>query len=924
MLNRILGNEGSHNGAGKKNFFQPKLTINQPGDHYEQEADAMADKVMRMNDNTANQNFFKPSITPIQRKCQQCEEEEHIIRRKEGDGETQTVTGQTENYIGGLSGKGRSLTPDEKSFFEPRFGYDFSGVQLHTDTEANQSAKDINALAYTHGNHIVFGSNQYQPRTQDGNRLMAHELTHVVQQSAGAQIPLQRKPGDKDTRPEYQKEADELLTNANKRTVKTGSSSKSDDDLPVIKKYEAFVEAVVKNDKAAIPALLKDFLQSDVTKLPKLSPTRKNMAEIIAKLFTLGLSTEAEKLEQFFPPFEEKQSDNSGLLALKTFMWQAIAEKLPDASKIKDVAKAADVADTWTEFIRQLIKEISTIPAAGLKKEQAAGVTTRGRNIENTLTGHLNELNKLVLSSFIQFQVAYQVIFEKAVSDLESTRKDDTLKIAKQKLAALSGISLTGELLDSAIDTSKTKPVSTGGKFLTGRYVDYFMDAKDPNLRTVNIEFFNVNLESSPSEKSAALKRIQDIRNNQIAVLEHLYGFEKEKGALTAETKENAAAIDAAKGLKLEDDESWRKFLLQKYEANKKANGGDKVKAYQSVMEVIRIYMAAFTTHTSDNILDSGPNQLGIKYPRALTGQLIHDCGVYALRATYMLSLLRDHKDLQLVIRFIRLPQHTSLIITGDGLPTYFIQNNQFVFYEQNDMVKNREKFDKAIEKNDKKPPPKNAKEKAAAEAEAENEFLGEMAADLYIHGADQPYRMQTVDKDKPITKDSLWNFYLTRVVPDVFANDISPRYHFILDVYKDFYNKNFVPFWNDVVFKNWTAFKPKLIAAKADIAKAKPGKEQREAQAKFDALFNGYKKAVFDGFTPVEKEFAPVGKRIAELNLEVRSTKGVTASNAKMSNSDREIEMLGDWTFQQKDKATDKRLDIEFDPREMKAEPLD
>lgn len=91
----------------------------------------------------------------------------------------------TESYVGGLQGKGRSLSPEERNFFEPKFGYDFSQVQLHTDAGANDSAQNINARAYTYGNNIVFGAGQYQPGSESGMHLMAHELTHVIQQDNG-------------------------------------------------------------------------------------------------------------------------------------------------------------------------------------------------------------------------------------------------------------------------------------------------------------------------------------------------------------------------------------------------------------------------------------------------------------------------------------------------------------------------------------------------------------------------------------------------------------------------------------------------------------------------------------------------------------------------------------------------------------------
>ena len=188
-------------GEKRQGFFapiiQPKLTINQPNDMYEQEADAMADKVMRMSDNKNLQPpFFTPAISPIQRKCSECEEEEKVQMKQERGMATQdTATGSVNEA---LNAGGQPLTVDTRSFMEERFGYDFKNVQVHTDSLAHQSSKDINALAYTHGNHIVFGAGQYQPGSNSGKQLLAHELTHVVQQE-NDENKVQRKPLDQES-----------------------------------------------------------------------------------------------------------------------------------------------------------------------------------------------------------------------------------------------------------------------------------------------------------------------------------------------------------------------------------------------------------------------------------------------------------------------------------------------------------------------------------------------------------------------------------------------------------------------------------------------------------------------------------------------------------------------------------------------------
>ena len=167
--------------TANKTFFQPKLSINQANDSYEQEANAMAEKVVRP-DGKEN-SFFKPATNPIQRKCEACEEGE-MLQRKESSGQINGASSEVSSYVNSLASKGSSLPDGSRHFFESRFGHDFSGVKIHNDTAAAMSAQSINALAYTTGNHIVFNQSQFAPETKQGKQLLAHELTHVVQQNS--------------------------------------------------------------------------------------------------------------------------------------------------------------------------------------------------------------------------------------------------------------------------------------------------------------------------------------------------------------------------------------------------------------------------------------------------------------------------------------------------------------------------------------------------------------------------------------------------------------------------------------------------------------------------------------------------------------------------------------------------------------------
>ncbi len=102
------------------------------------------------------------------------------------------VTAEVESGINSLRNRGGISLPDsERSFFEPRFGRDFSDVRVHTGPDAAQIARSINARAFTIGRDVVFGANEYRPGTTEGRRLMAHELTHTVQQGVGKGLQRQ-------------------------------------------------------------------------------------------------------------------------------------------------------------------------------------------------------------------------------------------------------------------------------------------------------------------------------------------------------------------------------------------------------------------------------------------------------------------------------------------------------------------------------------------------------------------------------------------------------------------------------------------------------------------------------------------------------------------------------------------------------------
>jgi hypothetical protein len=254
FLQRTIGNQAVGR-LLKSGALQAKLRIGQPGDKYEQEADRVAEQVMRMSESSVNRKSKSPHTSPIHGTCTDCkdelqrqveeeedteeivqtkmisepivpeiqreaeeetprqqeqgqegelpnpeeisleheneegssgqEEEEEILQTKGISDQKSEITNDLESNIYTLRSAGKPLPESSLSLFESRFGKDFSHVRVHTDTRASESARALNARAFTVGQDVIFGSGQYSPGTGEGRKLLAHELTHVVQQRQG-------------------------------------------------------------------------------------------------------------------------------------------------------------------------------------------------------------------------------------------------------------------------------------------------------------------------------------------------------------------------------------------------------------------------------------------------------------------------------------------------------------------------------------------------------------------------------------------------------------------------------------------------------------------------------------------------------------------------------------------------------------------
>jgi hypothetical protein len=194
LLQKTIGNRA----VGQ--LIQAKLSVSQPGDKLEKEADQTAARVMPMSEPTEKKEELRrkpleeneeeklqrvtmpPEKEEVQRTAAPADEEKKV-QKKGGSGHRPTITPQVQSRVNNLRGSGKPLSEPVRASFESRFGHDFSGVHVHTDTQAAETARAVNAKAFTVGQDIVFAQGQYAPHSVEGKKLIAHELTHVVQQS---------------------------------------------------------------------------------------------------------------------------------------------------------------------------------------------------------------------------------------------------------------------------------------------------------------------------------------------------------------------------------------------------------------------------------------------------------------------------------------------------------------------------------------------------------------------------------------------------------------------------------------------------------------------------------------------------------------------------------------------------------------------
>lgn len=197
------GKDRTNSQSQRGTFIQPKLKIGASNDVFEKEADAVADRIMRLPlSQVTPTGISSHKGKSIQKKCSTCEEEERLQRKpieinqsiqaKASEGGIRT-SAKVSSQIEALKGGGNPISGPALRRMERGFGRDLSHVRIHNDASSAGLNRELNAKAFTVGKDIYFGAGKYQPHSPSGQHLLAHELTHTIQQGAGHSERIQRE-----------------------------------------------------------------------------------------------------------------------------------------------------------------------------------------------------------------------------------------------------------------------------------------------------------------------------------------------------------------------------------------------------------------------------------------------------------------------------------------------------------------------------------------------------------------------------------------------------------------------------------------------------------------------------------------------------------------------------------------------------------
>lgn len=270
------------------------------------------------------------------------------------------------------SGNGKKLHPEDRQFFEDRFGWDFGGVRVHSDRAAAASAGSLSSRAYTLGGNITFGAEEYRPRTREGRRLIAHELAHVVQQTRGRGV--RAESGLASTL------SPALSQQAQRTMIATGDSA----GFAALANSIIAVQYEVAVSRAGVVSIRSTNIQG---------PPTRAAQELVATLRRVINDTNTTTVEFIHGATSRRASDRAVLVG-------SYAQGKIDLDDITQFGSGEGISDASTlihEIQEQYRKQVhgeayGTAHASGISAEERAAGATRGASTSRTISATTIEI----------------------------------------------------------------------------------------------------------------------------------------------------------------------------------------------------------------------------------------------------------------------------------------------------------------------------------------------------------------------------------------------------------------------------------------------------------------------------------------------------------------------------------------------------
>ena len=659
-------------------------------------------------------------------------------------------------------------------------------------------------------------------------------------------------------------------------------------------------QAIDEERTADIPKLIDSFIKAEHG-APFRSLSENMLIEMTSRLFTLGLEAESAKLRANYSAGERSFSflnEDPGKARRDIAVYKATAERAISSADTSSVEKIKHSVEVMVRVLDMLRDAILAVDQDLLQMEES-NAWRRTLDPYMTRRAYWNALNDVLATLVAGIEMQLQVLTERAAMDLSEGRGSATLLVLRD---------LVENKLQPAIMSADGKK-NIGGITLPITRTEikagqgFVRDAlsKDPKSRSVAVNTYTPGQESV-RELQASLAGLVGIRIRQIATLARIYGAtdmlradkpgEKEKSADAARNAQSMKKlIDAGGKLRLDSDSDWRTFLLQKYKDMTGPSAKEKGQALSAIISLLFDYLDAFTVHARfTNIYDQGDFKdayFDKPFPRSLAGQLVHDCGVYAMRVAYILSLVRQELDLR--FRFIRLPAHVGLIITGDGLPTFVAHNDHFKEYSREELQELYQGWDQpSAAATASKDSSKDAAANPALDPTADDQFLGELATVRFIEGPlDAPFSLSDVPKPGKTagaTQQALWDEYQKIAKKDVFGpaatDKKSPGYLFhnrylaITELYRQWANEAVLPFWNQKAPKAWETLETAL----------KAGGRKELLGSDLKALLEAHLKQIDEDIKPVNARLQSVHESERALSRQLRDDPKLQAKGMRIT----------------------------------------